>query len=65
VLDAISELAWRSRTLSGSSRSVRERTVVEHHVILDALERHDPYEAAAAMTAHLNHIRAALIGQTT
>jgi GntR family transcriptional repressor for pyruvate dehydrogenase complex len=50
VLDGISELALR---------------VGEHAVILDALQRRDPFEASAAMTAHLMHIRATLIGQPT
>lgn len=65
ILDAISELALRGRGLSGEQSGVTDRTVIEHTVILEALERGDSFEAAAAMTAHLMHIRATLIGQTT
>ncbi|HEY1777740.1 MAG TPA: FadR/GntR family transcriptional regulator [Solirubrobacteraceae bacterium] len=65
VLGSISELALRGRTLSGRHKRVRERTVGEHAVILDALKRRDPFEASAAMTAHLMHIRATMIGQAT
>lgn len=65
VLDGISELAQRTRTLSGQDSRVRQRTVDEHQVILDALRRGDPFEASAAMTAHVMHIRAAMIGQAT
>jgi len=65
VLGGISELALRGRTLSGRHKRVRERTVGEHAVILDALRRRDPFEASAAMTAHLMHIRATMIGQAT
>jgi len=64
ALDSIAELALRGRTLSGGSRAVRERTIIEHGVILDALHRHDPFEAGAAMTAHLMHIRGSLIVHT-
>ena len=65
VLDAIGELALRGRTLTGRQKRVRERTVDEHAVILEALRRRDPFEAGAAMTAHLMHIRAAMIGQAS
>jgi GntR family transcriptional repressor for pyruvate dehydrogenase complex len=63
ILDAISELAQRGRGLSGEQPGVTERTVVDHTVILEALERGDAFEASAAMTAHLMHIRAELVGQ--
>jgi GntR family transcriptional regulator, transcriptional repressor for pyruvate dehydrogenase complex len=65
ILDGIGELAMRGRRLSGRQPGVTERTVAEHRIILEALERGDPFEARGAMTAHLMHIRGALIGQTT
>jgi DNA-binding FadR family transcriptional regulator len=65
ILDGIAELAIRGRRLSVRAPGVPERTVAEHQVILQALERRDPFEARGAMTAHLMHIRATLIGQTT
>jgi GntR family transcriptional repressor for pyruvate dehydrogenase complex len=65
VLGGISELALRGRTLSGRHKRVRERTISEHAVILESLRRRDPFEASAAMTAHLMHIRATMIGQAT
>jgi GntR family transcriptional repressor for pyruvate dehydrogenase complex len=65
ILDAISDLALRGRGLSGEQHGVTERTIGEHRVILEALESGDSFEASAAMTAHLMHIRGTLIGQTT
>jgi len=65
VLDGIAELAIRGRKLSVRQPGVPERTVGEHQIILQALERRDPFEARAAMTSHLMHIRGTLIGQTT
>lgn len=65
ILDAISDLALRGRGLSGAQRGVTARTALEHRVILDALERNDAFEASAAMTAHLMHVRASVIGRTT
>jgi GntR family transcriptional repressor for pyruvate dehydrogenase complex len=65
MLDSLADLAFRGRTISGRDPALRERTVDEHRVILDALRRHDPFEAEAAMTAHLMHIRGSMIGQTT
>lgn len=65
ILDGIAELAMRGRRLSGRQPGVTERTVAEHRIILEALERRDPFEARGAMTAHLMHIRGTLIGQTT
>jgi GntR family transcriptional repressor for pyruvate dehydrogenase complex len=65
ILDGIDELAMRGRRLSGRQPGVTERTVAEHQIILEALERGDPFEARGAMTAHLMHIRGTLIGQTT
>ena len=65
MLDRISSLAFRSRTLSGHAPGVTQRTVAEHRAILEALEAHDAFLAKAAMTAHLMHIRGLLIGQAT
>lgn len=65
VLDGIAELALRGRTLSSRHKRVRESTVGEHAVILDALQRRDPFEASAAMTAHLMHVRATMVAQTS
>ena len=69
ILDAISGLAFRSRLLSSNQAGATERAVAEHRVILEALERHDSFEASAAMTAHVvqhvMHIRASLDGQVT
>jgi GntR family transcriptional repressor for pyruvate dehydrogenase complex len=65
ILDGIAELAIRGRRLSVRQPGVPERTLGEHQVILQALERRDPFEARGAMTAHLMHIRGTLIGQTT
>jgi GntR family transcriptional regulator, transcriptional repressor for pyruvate dehydrogenase complex len=65
ILDGIAELAMRGRRLSGRQPGTTERTVAEHQIILEALERRDPFEARGAMTAHLMHIRGTLIGQTT
>jgi GntR family transcriptional repressor for pyruvate dehydrogenase complex len=65
MLDRINSVALRSRTLSGRAPGVAQRTVDEHHAILEALEAHDAFLAKAAMTAHLMHIRGLLIGPAT
>lgn len=65
VSSALEELAMRGRRMSGRQPDVTRRTVGEHESILDALQRGDPFEARAVMTAHLMHIRGSLIGLTT
>ncbi len=65
TFESIGELALRGRTISGRQRVVRERTIAEHRVILEALRARDPFEAQAAMTAHIMHIRGTMIGQAT
>lgn len=65
MLEAVDELAMRGRRLSGRQPDVTRRTVEAHQMILEALQRGDPFEARSAMTAHLMQIRASLIGQTS
>jgi DNA-binding FadR family transcriptional regulator len=62
VLDGISDLSLRGRTISSTRPGVTRRTALEHVAIVDALEAHDPLLAREAMAAHLMHIRGVLIG---
>jgi GntR family transcriptional repressor for pyruvate dehydrogenase complex len=56
----INTLGKVSRERTGSGRRVRELALADHEAILAALRAHDPDAAARAMTAHLDHVEAAL-----
>ena len=56
----IGTLGRVSRERTGGLRSVREAALEDHRRIVDALRRHDPDAAEAAMRSHLDHVDAGL-----
>jgi GntR family transcriptional regulator, transcriptional repressor for pyruvate dehydrogenase complex len=60
-MQIINTLAKVSRERTGASRATRERALADHEAILAALRAGDPDAAEAAMTAHLDHVEAALV----
>jgi GntR family transcriptional repressor for pyruvate dehydrogenase complex len=56
----INTLGKVSRERTGANRRTRELALVDHGTILAALRLRDAEAAAAAMTAHLDHVEAAL-----
>lgn len=59
-MSIINTLAKVSRERTGAARSFRQRVLRDHQHILEALRNHDPDGAALHMTAHLDHVEAAL-----
>jgi GntR family transcriptional repressor for pyruvate dehydrogenase complex len=57
----INTLGKVSRERTGASRRTRELALADHEAILSALRLHDADAAATAMTAHLDHVEAALV----
>jgi DNA-binding FadR family transcriptional regulator len=60
LMESVSILGKGSRLLTAQRHEVRERTCREHRQIYLALHKHDSEASAAAMTAHLEHVRTAL-----
>jgi GntR family transcriptional repressor for pyruvate dehydrogenase complex len=57
IIDTLGKV---SRERTGASRRTRELALADHEAILAALQARDADAAAAAMTAHLDHVEAAL-----
>ncbi|TAN31773.1 FadR family transcriptional regulator [bacterium] len=57
LMESLVILGKGSRMLTAKRREIRERTLAEHRQIYRALKAHDPDAAAAAMAAHLRHVR--------
>jgi DNA-binding FadR family transcriptional regulator len=64
ILDGIGDLAFRSRKFSIGQTGAIAHAIDEHRLILEAIERREPPEAAAAMVSHVMqhvmHVRASL-----
>ena len=60
VMSSMSRMGLASRSRTGASQSVRERTVVDHRSIVAAIKTHDADAAARAMLDHLNHVEQSL-----
>jgi GntR family transcriptional repressor for pyruvate dehydrogenase complex len=58
IIDTLGKV---SRERTGASRRTRELALADHESILSALRLRDADAAAAAMTAHLDHVEAALV----
>ena len=59
-MNIISTLGRVSRERTGGLRAVREAALEDHRRIVEALRRHDPDAAEAAMRRHLDHVDAGL-----
>ncbi len=59
-MNIISTLGRLSRERTGGLRAVRDAALHDHRRIVDALRRHDPDAAEAAMRDHLDHVDAGL-----
>jgi GntR family transcriptional regulator, transcriptional repressor for pyruvate dehydrogenase complex len=60
LLDGMSGLADRSRSITGRQPGLRETTMQAHGRIYEALAARDPAAARAAMLQHLDEVRRAL-----
>ena len=60
LMESLSILGRGSRLMTAQRMEVRETTCREHRQIYAGLCEHDPDASAAAMAAHLEHVRAAL-----
>lgn len=59
-MQIINTLAKVSRERTGAGRATRALALADHEAILEALHTGSPDAAEAAMTAHLDHVEAAL-----
>jgi GntR family transcriptional repressor for pyruvate dehydrogenase complex len=59
-MNIISALGRVSRERTGGLRAVRDASLDDHRRIVEALRRHDPDAAEAAMRSHLDHVDAGL-----
>ena len=62
VMASMSRMGLVSRSRTGASQSVRDRTVTDHQAIVAAIKAHDPELAAEVMLDHLNHVEQSLDG---
>jgi GntR family transcriptional regulator, transcriptional repressor for pyruvate dehydrogenase complex len=60
LLDGMSGLADRSRTITGRQPGLRETTLHAHERVYIALAAHDPIASRSAMLQHLDAVRHAL-----
>jgi len=60
-MQIINTLAKVSRERTGAGRATRALALADHEAILSALKAGDPDAAEVAMTAHLDHVEAALV----
>ncbi|MCB9131686.1 MAG: FadR family transcriptional regulator [Anaerolineales bacterium] len=60
VMASMSRMGLASRSRTGASQSVRDRTVTDHRAIVAAIKAHDPDAAAQAMLDHLDHVERSL-----
>ena len=60
VMASMSRMGLVSRSRTGASQSVRDRTVTDHRAIVAAIKAHDPDAAAQAMLDHLDHVERSL-----
>lgn len=60
VMASMSRMGLASRSRTGASQPVRDRTVIDHRAIVAAIKAHDPDAAAQAMLDHLEHVEQSL-----
>ncbi|MEZ4768609.1 MAG: FCD domain-containing protein [Caldilineales bacterium] len=60
VMASMSRMGLASRSRTGASQSVRDRTVIDHRAIVAAIKARDPEAAEQAMLDHLNHVEQSL-----
>lgn len=59
-MKSINQINIASRRRTNELPEVRQRTLLDHHAIVAALQAHDPEGAARAMRNHLAHVEEAL-----
>lgn len=58
VMDMVADIIYRERMIAMSSRDNVERSLEEHRLVVEAIVKHDPDEAAHLMEQHVRNVQA-------